>query len=95
MLHIEKVSDSTFEAMVAIPINKRLEGNGKIFSKRFVPWKVLTAEIRGGNYTVDEALKEMEMYLNDYDIPAMAIPFSSFFTARRNQQYHSKGVTKI
>lgn len=95
MLHVKKVSDTTFETMVAIPVNKHLEGNGKIFFKRFVPWKVLTAEVKGGTYTVNEALKQMEIYIADYQKEAMAIPFSSLVTDRSMEPDTLKWITRI
>ena len=49
MLNVKKLNESEFKTTVAIPINKVLPGNGKIFFRRFVPWKVLVAEVRGGS----------------------------------------------
>lgn len=95
MLHVRKVNDTTYEAMVAIPINKFLEGNDTIFNKRFVPWKVLTAEVKGGNYTVNEALAQMKMYISDYHREAMAIPFESLVTDRSKQPDTLQWVTRI
>jgi hypothetical protein len=95
MLHVKKVNDTTFETMVAIPVNKDLNGNGKIFNKRFVPWKVLTAEVKGGNYTVNEALDQMAIYINDYQIKAMAIPFASLVTDRSEQPDTLQWITRI
>jgi hypothetical protein len=95
MLHVRKVNDTSFETMVAIPINKFLEGNGTIFNKRFVPWKVLTAEVKGGNYTVNEALAQMRMYISDYHREAMAIPFESLVTDRSKEPDTLKWITRI
>ncbi|MEP7229124.1 MAG: hypothetical protein ABI691_02665 [Ginsengibacter sp.] len=95
MLHVKQLDNNTFETMVAIPINKRLEGNGIIFSKRFVPWKVLTARINGGNYTVNKGFKQMELYLTDFQKTAMAIPFASLETDRNLQPDTSKWITSI
>jgi len=95
MLHVKKVNDTTFETMVAIPVNKYLPGNGKIFFKRFVPWKVLTAEVKGGTSTVDEALNQMEIYIADYHREAMAIPFESLVTDRSKQPDTLQWITQI
>ena len=95
MLHIKKLNDSTYETMVAIPVNKELAGNNKISFSRFVPWKVLTAEVRGGNYSVDEALRQMKIYISDYQKTAMAIPFQSLVTNRMMEPDSSKWITRI
>jgi len=95
MLHVKKVNGTTYETMVAIPINKYLEGNDTIFNKRFVPWKVLTAEVKGGTYTVNEALRQMANYITDYRKEAMAIPFESLVTDRSKQPDTLQWVTRI
>ncbi len=95
MLHVKKSGDSSFETMVAIPVNKQLAGKGQIVFSRFVPWKVLTAEVRGGNYTVDEALGQMKAFINDYQKTVMAIPFESLVTDRSKEPDTLKWITTI
>ncbi|MGN6531928.1 MAG: hypothetical protein ACTHK0_09270 [Ginsengibacter sp.] len=95
MLHVKKLEDSTFEAMVAIPVNKELAGNGQISFSRFVPWKVLTAEVKGGDKTVEEALHQMKVFISDYQKTAMAIPFESLVTDRSKEPDTTKWITNI
>ena len=95
MLHVKSLDDSTFETMVAIPVNKKLAGNATISFSRFVPWKVLTAEVIGGNKTVEQALKQMKVLIGDYQISTMAIPFESLVTDRSKETDTSKWVTNI
>lgn len=95
MLNVKTLQDSTFEMMVAIPVNKQLPGKSDIFFSRFVPWKVLTAEVRGGNKTVENALAQMKTYINDYQKTAMAIPFASLVTDRSKEPDTSKWITRI
>jgi hypothetical protein len=95
MLHVKQTDSTTFETMVAIPVNKYLTGNGKIFFKRFVPWKVLTAEVKGGTHTIKEAMNQMETYISDYHREAMAIPFESLVTDRSRQPDTLQWITRI
>jgi len=95
MLHVNKINDTTFESMVAIPVNKALRGNDSIFIKRFVPWKVLTAEVKGGTYTVNKALRQMAIYVTDYHREAMAIPFQSLVTDRSKQPDTLQWITRV
>ncbi|MEO7048757.1 MAG: hypothetical protein ABI091_25875 [Ferruginibacter sp.] len=95
MLNVKKISDSTFEYMVALPVNKFLPGNGEILHKRYVPWKVLMAEVNGGSYTVENALKEMNIYMSDYQKKTMALPFQSLVTDRSKQPDTLKWITRI
>jgi hypothetical protein len=95
MLHVKKLEDATFETMVAIPVNKELPGNGQISFSRFVPWKVLTAEVTGGEKTVEEALHQMKVFISDYQKTAMAIPFQSLVTDRSKEPDTTKWITNI
>jgi hypothetical protein len=95
MLSVRKQPDEKFETMVAIPINKRLKGNGVFFSKRFVPWKTLMAEVKGGPSLISKAYDEMKTYTNDYQRASMSIPFESLVTDRSIERDTLKWITVI
>ena len=95
MLHVKKTTDSTFEATIAIPTNKQLSGNASFYFVRFVPWKVLGGTVRGGNATVNEALKQLQLYTEDHRRTIMAIPFQSLITDRSLERDTSQWVTTI
>jgi hypothetical protein len=95
MLNVKRLNEAEFETMVAISVNKYLPGNNKIFSRRFVPWKMQAADVIGGSYTVEDALKQMKIYMNDYQKRAMALPFQSLVTDRSKQPDTLKWITRI
>jgi len=95
MLNVKKLNEAEFETMVAISVNKYLPGNSKIFPRRFVPWKMQAADVIGGSYTVEDALKQMKIYMNDYQKRAMALPFQSLVTNRSKQPDTLKWITRI
>ena len=95
MLDVKKISDQKYESMVAIPVNKELPGKGSILFSRFVPWKVLTAEVKGGVKTVEEALRQMDLYISDHQLTRMAISFQSLVTNRMEQPDSTQWVTRI
>ncbi len=95
MLRISKVNDSMFQAMVAIPTNKALNGNGLFFFQRFVPYKTLTGTVRGGVYTIEQAFKQMEIFVDDHQRTSMAVPFQLLITDRSVQTDSLKWITII
>ncbi len=95
MLDVKKISDHQFETMVAIPANRELAGKGSIFFSRFVPWKVLTAEVKGGVKTVEDALHQMDLYITDHQLTRMAISFQSLVTNRMEQPDSTQWITRI
>jgi hypothetical protein len=52
-------------------------------------------EVRGGDYTVNQALEHLQEYMNDYQRATMAIPFQSWVTDRSAEKDTTKWVTKI
>lgn len=94
MLNIKKTEEK-FETMVAIPVDRELPGNGKVFFSRFVPWKVLMAEVTGGTKSVENALAQMDLYLAEHQITKMAVPFQSLVTDRIAEPDSNKWITRI
>jgi hypothetical protein len=97
MLNIVKNDSLNWDFMVAIPINKDLPNNGSIIAKRmFSGGKILETEnIKGGFYTVDKCIKELENYKSDNNFLSPAIPFQSLITNRQKEADSSKWVTKL
>ncbi|MEO5783322.1 MAG: hypothetical protein ABIQ07_08635 [Ginsengibacter sp.] len=94
MLNIMQDS-GRFSTMVAIPVNKLIPTKNNFLSKRMVPGKILITEVRGGDYTANQALKQIELYMNDYHLTPPAIPFQSLVTDRSKEPDTTKWITKI
>ncbi|HLK30248.1 MAG TPA: hypothetical protein VKT28_16825 [Puia sp.] len=95
MLNVSKKNGTEFIIMIAISVNKVLDGNNRIAIKRFVPWKMLEGEVHGGVYSVDKAFEQFYNYKNDHQHSIMALPFQSLVTDRSKEQDTTKWVTKI
>jgi hypothetical protein len=95
MVNVTKLNDHQFQTMVAIPIDKGLNAEGDFFPRTLVHGHFMVAEIKGGPYTVNKALEEMQLYFEDYKKTSMAIPFQSLITDRMKEPDTSKWVTKI
>lgn len=95
MLHVLKADTNRFETMVAIPVNKEIRNNGNFIFKRMVPGKILVAEVRGGNHSIEKAFAEMEIYVKDHQLIPPAIPFESLITNRMKESDTSKWITRL
>ncbi len=97
MLNIFKNEDSTFAFMVAIPIDTFLPNKGEIVGKRmFSGGKILVSgEIKGGLFTIDRFLNEIENYRLDELRNSPAIPFQSLKTNRSLETDTNKWITKL
>lgn len=96
MLNIN-ISDSTqFDTQVAIPVSKQLPNSGIFSSKKMLKYaNILVAEITGGTYMADSAMKQIELYVTDYQYSNVALPFQSLVTDRTKVTDTSKWITRI
>jgi hypothetical protein len=95
MLNVSTSDSATFNCMVALPINKKVEGNGAIFFVRMVPGRFLTSEVKGGPYTIASAHRMMDQYFKDFNRVTMGIPFEYLVTDRLKETDTTKWITRI
>jgi hypothetical protein len=95
MLHVHNEVPGIYETMVGLPIKSDLPSEGEYQLKRMMQGSMLMAEIKGGNYTIIQAEKELNHYITDYKKTSPAIPFQSLITNRLLEADTSKWVTKF
>jgi hypothetical protein len=95
MLNISKTGSPSFNCMVALPINKIVDGKGSVFFVRMVPGRFLTTEVKGGPNTISNAHRMMEQYFKDFNRTSMAIPFEYLVTDRLKETDTTKWITRI
>ncbi len=94
MLNIWRDS-GLYKTTIAIPVNRAISEN-KVFSmKRMVPGNILVSEVKGGDYTSTEGLRQLGLYVADNNFSSPAIPFESLVTNRMQEPDTSKWITKI
>ena len=95
MMNVTKLGTGQFQLMVAVPTNKNLNSTENISSIKMVNGNFYVATVKGGLKTIDKAMNQMQLYFQDYQKTAMAIPFQSLVTDRINEPDTAKWVTKI
>ena len=95
MLHVERRSDSVYECTIAIPVDRELRGTKEFVPVRFVPWKVLRGEVRGGTVTAAQAMVQLQYYAADHQLTMMAMPFQSLVTERDQEPDTTRWVTRV
>ena len=95
MLNISKSGTGSYETQVAYPTNIWLKDSGDLFSRRMVKGYFMVTELTGGPYTVNQAIKQLEYYMTDYNKITMAIPFQYLITNRLAEKDSSKWITRI
>jgi hypothetical protein len=96
MLNIRFLEDKkSYELMVAIPVNKHLEGNDRITWKRMIPGNILFAEVEGGEATVEHGIRQMENYVSDNQRVSPALQYQLLVTDRMKEKDTAKWITRI
>ena len=95
MLNAAPEKDGRFRVMVAIPVDRYLKGNAAVSGRRFISWKILRGETKGGAASAEQALAQLKQYMSDIQRTAMSIPFQSLVTERDREADTSKWVTRV
>jgi hypothetical protein len=94
MLHVWEDS-GFFHTTVAIPVDKKIPENNTYFIKRMVPGKILVSQVTGGISRTKEAIRQLGLFISDYNLASPAISFESLVTNRMEEPDTSKWVTKV
>jgi len=95
MMNVRMLKTDSFETQLAIPTNHSLKDEGAIFTRKMVPGNFLTAVVKGGRYSVEESMREMENFLKDQNRTEMASPFQQLITDRMSEPDTTKWITRI
>jgi hypothetical protein len=96
MLNITHTDSVKYLVRVAIPVDKKLKPSGNISYRWMLGGgNIFTTEVKGGPYSVNRAIRQIENYMTEHRRMSPAIPFQSLITDRRAETDTSKWVTKI
>lgn len=95
MLNVTVIDSTHFQTMVALPVDKQIPETSLFSWKRMVAGKILIGEVKGGAYRAATAMKQMQLYVQDYHITSPAIPFYSLVTDRGLEKDSTKWITRI
>lgn len=95
MLNVVRGNNGRFKNMAAVPTDRLLKGRGLIFPSRFISWKIITGEVRGGEAIVEKAITGLSKYATDRQHTSMAIPFQFLVTERNREPDTLKWRTRV
>lgn len=95
IMHVHSLTDSSYEAMVAIATDTLLPPMGALVPKSMVLGFILEGEVTGGALSAWEAEKMIEHYAIDYRKASPAISFQRLITNRLDEPDTTKWVTRL
>ncbi len=94
MYHITG-TEGNIEMMVALPIEKAIEGNEVCRIKRMVDGNLLVAEVKAGPEKLKFLFQQFELCRNDYHLASPAIPYLQPVTNRLQNPDTAQWITKM
>lgn len=95
MMHVQTISPTEFGIMVAIPTLGNLPSEDKFKAKKMVIGNILTGEVKGGTYTINQAEMELKNFVIDFKRISPAIPYQSLITNRLQEKDTTKWITRL
>ncbi len=95
IMNLRKMPDGSYETQTGMPTDRFLKNDGKILALRMPPGLFMTADIRGGAYSVDEGMRQLELFIQEYNRTKIATGFQILITDRRSEPDTTKWITKI
>ena len=96
MLNIKRTDSTNYTAQVGLPVDRALPDKDDISAKWMMKGgNILTGEVTGGEKQIEQAQRQMEFYIIDYQRSIIAIPFQMLITDRSKEPDSTKWVTRI
>ena len=96
MLNIKRTDSTNYTAQVGLPVDRELPDKDEINSKWMMKGgNILSGDVKGGRKQIEEAQRQMELYIRDYQRAIIAIPFQMLITDRIKEPDSTKWVTRI
>jgi len=97
MLNITSNDNGSKTVTVGIATNTQVKDSGIFVTRRLAQYKnrTLTTLVTGDNKKVEESLRAIHQYMEDYHLTSPTVHFELLITDRRKEKDASKWVTRI
>ncbi|OQP65805.1 hypothetical protein A3860_14500 [Niastella vici] len=84
-----------FQVLTALPVNRSIPARDPFYNQRIPLNRFLVTRVHGGDATVNQALHQIQLYIQDYHRTLMALPFQQLVTDRSAEPDTTRWVTDI
>lgn len=95
ILNITPLHPAGFQVMTAIPIDRSIAVNSRFFNQRIPLNRFLVTRVHGGDGAINQALRQFQLYIQDYHRTVMALPFQQLITDRSAEPDTTRWITDI
>jgi hypothetical protein len=95
LMNLTPLSPTGYQLMTALPVDRELPASKQFFNQRIPLNRFWLIRTNGGNASVDYAIHQFQLYVQDYQRSVMALPFQQLITDRSAETDTSRWVTDI
>jgi len=95
IMNITPLHPFGFQVLMALPINRSIPASGPFFNQRIPLNRFLVTRVHGGDATINQALHQVQLYIQDYQRILMALPFQQLITDRSVEPDTTHWITDI
>lgn len=95
LMNLTPLSPTGYQLMTALPVDRQVPESGQFFNQRIPLNRFWVTRVHGGNASVDEAIHQFQLYVQDYKRTVMALPFQQLITDRSSEPDSNRWVTDV
>src|SRR5689334_4699985 len=95
LMNLTPLSPTSYQLMTALPVDRQLPASNQFFNQRIPLNRFWITRVQGGTASVDYAIHQFQLYVQDYQRTVMALPFQQLITDRSAEPDTSKWITDI
>jgi hypothetical protein len=95
MMNITSLHPAGYQLLTALPVNRQVPASGPFFNQRIPLNRFWVTRVHGGSASVEHAIHQFQLYVQDYQKTVMALPFQKLITDRSAEPDTSRWITDI
>ncbi len=95
MLNIMQIENKSYQVTSAVPLNKKINPDGKFSLNTMVPGNVLISKVKGGKGKLNYTKNQIKRYMDDDRLISPAMPFEELTTNRILEPDTNKWISKF
>ncbi|MCS3797896.1 hypothetical protein [Niastella sp. OAS944] len=95
LMNLTPLNPAGYQLLTALPVDREVPASGKFFNQNIPLNRFWVIRVHGGASSVDEAIHQFQLYVQDYQRVVMALPFQKLITDRSTEPDTSRWVTDI
>lgn len=95
IMNLTPMDPTGYQLLTALPVDRPLPASGPFFNQRIPLNRFLVTRVQGGNASIDSAIHQFQLYIQDYQRIVMALPFQQLITDRSAEADTNRWVTDI